>query len=220
MTTRLSSVLPAVVLVCLLALMLVLAGCATPTAGPATPTPTTDRAVVPLAASPVAPEVPGFPESATERPLTVVTRLEQSRPVALAVPVIGLRADRLLDLRPDAGGVLEVPADAGAVGWSTLAPTPGARGAAVIAAHEQGVFARLTELTDGDRVTVHREDGTEAVFTVYRTARFPRGAFPATEVHGPTPGPELRLVTAGGVFDRGGSVPDNVVAFARLDGIR
>lgn len=220
MTARLATVLPVVVLVGVLALLLVLAGCATPTALLAAAAPTTDRTVVPLAASPQAPEMPGRPDTVPERPLTVVSRLEQSRPVALAVPAIGLRVGGLLDLRPDAGGVLQVPADPAAVGWSTLAPTPGARGAAVIAAHEDGMFGRLPELTAGDRVSVYREDGTEAVFTVYRTARFPRAAFPAADVHGDTPAPELRLVTAGGVFDRDGSTPDNLVVFARLDGIR
>ncbi len=215
-TTRLSTVLPVLSVVALLALLLVLAGCATPTALVVAAAPTTDRTVVPLASSPQAPELPPAPEL----PLTEVSHLEQSRPVALAVPAIGLRTGELVDLRPDAGGVLEVPADAAAVGWSTLAPTPGARGPAVIAAHEHGMFARLAELTVGDRVTVHREDRTEAVFTVYRIERFARTAFPTGDVHGDTPGPELRLVTAGGVFDRDGTSPDNVVAFARLDAVR
>ncbi|GAA4578166.1 hypothetical protein GCM10023176_53540 [Micromonospora coerulea] len=43
-----------------------------------------------------------------------------------------------------------------------------------------------------------------------RTARFP-----TARVYGPTPGPELRLVTCGGEFDRRrGHYRDNVVVFA------
>ena len=39
-------------------------------------------------------------------------------------------------------------------------------------------------------------------FTVTRVARYAKDAFPATEVYGPTPGAELRLITCGGAFDR------------------
>jgi hypothetical protein len=68
---------------------------------------------------------------------------------------------------------------------------------------------------------VQREDGTQAVFAVYRVARFDRAAFPAQEVWGGTGAAELRLITTGGVFDRDAGPGDgNVVAFARLAGVR
>lgn len=210
---------------------LLLAGCVTPSAvAPAAlGTPLTVRSAVPLAASPQAPELVPEPVAAAEpvaAPLRPVDRLEQSSPAELAVPAIGVRTDRITALAPDAGGVLQSPPDAATVGWFTGGPTPGGDGPAVIAAHVEvggtpGPFSRLDALVPGDEVTVVRADGTDAVFTVYRVERFAPGAFPAGDVYGDTAGPELRLITLGGVFDRGtGPHADNVVAFARLAGVR
>lgn len=184
---------------------------------------------MPLAASPQAPELVPEPVAASEPvapPLRAVDRLEQSAPVGLSVPALGVRTDRIVALGPDAGGVLQAPPDVATVGWFTRGPTPGGDGPAVIAAHVEvggtpGPFSRLDVLVPGDEVTVARADGTDAVFTVYRVERFGPGAFPAGDVYGDTAGPELRLITLGGVFDRGtGPHVDNVVAFARLAGVR
>ena len=72
-------------------------------------------------------------------------------------------------------------------------------------------------MTVGDSVAVTRSDGTSVRFTTYRVARFSKSAFPTDEVYGNTEGPELRLVTCGGDFDRAAhSYRDNVVVFARL----
>jgi hypothetical protein len=213
------------------AALLLLAGCATPTAvAPAAfSTPVTLGSAVPLAATPRAPELVPAPVAASvpvAAPLRPVDRLEQSAPVALDVPAIGVRTDRMVALSPDAGGVLEAPPDAATVGWFTRGPTPGGDGPAVVAAHVDvdgtpGPFSRLDALAAGDEVTVGRADGTDAVFSVYRVERFAPGAFPAGDVYGDTAGPELRLITFGGVFDRGtGPHADNVVAFARLAGVR
>jgi hypothetical protein len=146
--------------------------------------------------------------------------------VRLDVPAIGLRDAPITDLGVDGGGVLLAPPDAATAGWSVLGPTPGATGPAVVVAHVEldgvpGLFARLAELTPGAEVGVHRADGTEAVFTVHRVERFPKAAFPTDDVYGDTAGPELRLITSGGVFDRGeGRFADNVVVLARLVGVR
>ena len=51
--------------------------------------------------------------------------------------------------------------------------------------------------------------------TVTGVTRHPKDRFPTAAVYGPTPGPELRLVTCGGVFDRvRNSYRDNIVVFA------
>ena len=47
--------------------------------------------------------------------------------------------------------------------------------------------------------------------------QYPKDAFPTEEVYGPTPTPELRLITCGGAFDRStGHYVDNIVAFGHL----
>ena len=48
-------------------------------------------------------------------------------------------------------------------------------------------------------------------------ALYPKDEFPTEAVYGPTSGPELRLVTCGGAFDRSArSYDDNVVVDAAL----
>ncbi len=171
------------------------------------------RVIVPLAALPAGPGAP-----VREIP---AGRLDQARPVRLAVPAIGLSVPAIVELHRDAGGLLQMPPDAVTAGWSTVGPTPGARGPAVVTADGAGLFGRIAELVPGDEIAVDREDGTQVVFTVYRAARFDRATFPGAEVWGDTPHAELRLVTSGGVFDRGADpATGNVVVFARLAGVR
>ena len=88
-----------------------------------------------------------------------------------------------------------------------------------------GVFHRLTDLAPGDEIAVAREGGSRAVFVVTAVRTWPKAALDtrasgervAREVYGDTPGPELRLVSCGGVFDRAArSYDGQVVAFARL----
>ncbi|HEX2499157.1 MAG TPA: sortase, partial [Actinomycetes bacterium] len=65
-----------------------------------------------------------------------------------------------------------------------------------------------------DRVVVARSDGVVARFRVESVRAFPRADFPTAEVYGATPEPVLRLITCGGVYDRGNGYRDNVVVFA------
>lgn len=150
--------------------------------------------------------------------------LSEAKPVALAVPSIGVRTDRLIDLGLTTTGEMEVPDDAVTAGWLTLGPTPGEVGPAVIAAHVNyegvpGVFTRLHEMKPGDEVTVSRADGVVATFSAYRVERFAKARFPTEQVYGDTDSPELRLITCGGAFDSSTrNYLDNVVVFARTVG--
>lgn len=142
-------------------------------------------------------------------------------PVRVRVPGIGVDSP-LERLGVDPAGALETPADYGRAGWFDGGPAPGDVGPAVLAGHVDStagpaVFWRLRDLAAGDEVLVDRADGTTVRFTVTRVERHPKDAFPTDEVYGPTPGPQLRLVTCGGEFDRSArSYRDNVVVFASL----
>lgn len=184
-----------------------------PAAAPAAPLATVPTLPVSPSASAPAPPDPG-----PVRPASHLT--------SLSAPTIGMRTGPLMELGLDADGALEVPPDAGTAGRFTLGPSPGELGPAVIAGHVDyrgvsGVFARLDELAPGDEVSVQRADGATAVFDVYRVDRYPKSSFPTEQVYGDTAGPELRLITCGGDFDRGtGHYLDNVVAYARLVEVR
>jgi hypothetical protein len=77
-----------------------------------------------------------------------------ARPVALTIPVIGVKTSLVtLGLAPD--GSLQVPPSAQVAGWYTGSPRPGGIGSAVIVGHIDslsgpGVFFRLPELRAGD----------------------------------------------------------------------
>ncbi|MBV9847396.1 MAG: class F sortase [Kutzneria sp.] len=179
---------------------LLLAGCAS--AGPSTtisatppPTATTSTAAGMPASEPVSVEVPRIGVSSTLIPL-------------------GLNADRTIQVPP-----VETPMQAG---WYDKGPTPGEVGPAVILGHVDGdkaagVFFRLHELVAGDQIQVVRKDGTTAKFAVRRVDRVPKDAFPTQAVYGDTTGPELRLITCGGVFDHAAhSYVDNIIVYATL----
>lgn len=140
-------------------------------------------------------------------------------PTRVQVPSLGVDSSlALLDV--DDAGVLVPPTVFDQAGWFSGGPAPGAVGPAVIAGHVDSrtgpaVFFRLDEIAVGDEVLVDRADGTTVRFAVTRVAQHPKNAFPTTEVYGPTTGPELRLITCGGKFDRStGSYLDNVVVWA------
>jgi sortase (surface protein transpeptidase) len=144
-------------------------------------------------------------------------------PVRLVVPTIGVDAD-VVELGLQEDGTMEVPTDFAQTGWFRPGPKPGRVGPAVIAGHVDdrsgpAVFFRLTELSTGDRIEVHGADGELVVFAVTGTEQHPKDAFPTDRVYAGTPGPELRLITCGGEFDRGArSYRDNVIVYAeRVD---
>lgn len=152
------------------------------------------------------------PAPLTERPAAA--------PVRLVVPRLGLDTS-LIRLGLDRSGALQVPVSPYAVGWYADGPAPGSVGPAVLAGHVDskrgpGVFYRLREMRPGDAITVRAADGRSFHFTVTSVARYPKSAFPTADVYGPTPFPELRLVTCGGTFDWvRHHYRDNVVAYAR-----
>ncbi len=142
-------------------------------------------------------------------------------PVDIEIPAIEVRS-RLVPLAVDGSGELQAPPDPGVAGWFAAGVLPGEIGPSVIGGHVDsetgpGIFHALGELTAGDRVTVRRSDGRTVTFQVIAVTQVSKSAFPTQLVYGPTPGPELRLVTCGGRFDRGrSSYVDNVVIEAVL----
>jgi Sortase domain len=180
--------------------------------------------------SPSAPKVtPGRPTPGAGktdvRDKTAGVVLPESEPVVVSIPRIGVRS-RLVKLGLDDGGAMAVPEKAADAGWFTGGPTPGALGPAIIAGHvtwngAHGVFYRLRTMRPGDQVTVTREDGKTAVFTVSRVARFSKSEFPSQAVYGRIDHAGLRLITCGGTYDAAQhKYEDNVIVFAKLESVR
>jgi sortase (surface protein transpeptidase) len=147
----------------------------------------------------------------------------RSEPVSVDIPKIGARSSLVpLGLNPD--NTVQVPpvTEPLQAGWYSYGPTPGEVGPAVILGHvdgnkQKGIFFRLKEMAPGDKVAVARKDGSTANFVVTKVDRVPKDTFPTEAVYGDTAGPELRLITCGGSFDREAhSYRDNVIVFAAL----
>ncbi len=150
--------------------------------------------------------------------------LPRAVPISLDIPAIGVHTS-LMKLGLNKDGTIAVPPLGAAVpaGWYRYLSSPGERGPAVILGHVDSrregpaVFYRLGDLKPGDRFTIKRSDGWTTTFTVWRIGVYAKTEFPSEAVYGPVPGPEVRLVTCGGPFDRSvHHYRDNIVVFARL----
>jgi sortase (surface protein transpeptidase) len=150
--------------------------------------------------------------------------LRRSRPVALRIPAIAVDSPlRALGLNPD--HTVQVPplTRVSYAGWYEYSPTPGSVGPSVIlghidsAAYGPGVFFRLGDLRQRDKVYVARADGTVAVFEVERVVEYRKNRFPTLQVYGNVDHAALRLITCGGKFDFSThNYQDNIVAYAAL----
>lgn len=144
-------------------------------------------------------------------------------PVSFAIPALdrkaeiietGLRKDNTLEVPPDDEGA---PAS-----WYTGSPTPGEVGPSVLLGHvnstedESGVFYNLEALQNGDQIEVSREDGSTAVFEVYKSELYPKDDFPTKAVYYPVDDAELRLITCDGFTESTGEFVDNLVIYATL----
>ncbi len=170
------------------------------------------RPVATAAARSAAPAPPPGPAAAPARATT------------LDVPALGIVRAGLVPLGVDGASALVPPDSPGVPGWYTGSAAPGDVGPTVIAGHVDsrtgpGIFFRLGDLRPGDTVTVGRSDGATVRYRVTDVVSVPKTAFPTGRVYGPTPGPELRLITCGGEFDHVvRSYPRDVVVSGVLDG--
>lgn len=156
----------------------------------------------------------------TPGPFALAEGVPSGRPTELRILKIAVDT-KLESLSLDIHGSL-IPPSFKDAGWYSAGTAPGDVGPAVIAGHIDSrsgpsVFYRLHELRSGDKVSVLR-GGKWINFTVVATNRYPKSAFPTAAVYGPTPTPQLRLITCGGSFDVSkGSYVDNVVVYAVVD---
>ncbi|KAB2347076.1 class F sortase, partial [Actinomadura montaniterrae] len=153
-----------------------------------------------------------------------VSALAPSAPVKITIGRIGVAAPvGEIGLLP--GGRIQEPplSRPNLAGWYKEGPTPGEVGPAVILGHvdangKAAVFFRLKELKPGDRIQIGRKDGTTATFTVNRTQRVDKDAFPHQKVFGESlDHPALRLVTCGGAFDpKAGHYTENLIVYSTM----
>lgn len=141
--------------------------------------------------------------------------------VAIHIPRLKV-SQQLIGLHVQPDRSLSVPKSFQDIGWWAEGPRPGAAGATLLAGHVSskagpGVFFKLKDMRDGDKITVDRADGTSAVFKVVGKASYPRSNFPDDVVYRAQGKPSIHLVTCDGAFDTSiGHHADNLVVFADL----
>jgi sortase (surface protein transpeptidase) len=159
--------------------------------------------------------------SGTEGSSPTPAGLARAEPTEIDIPKIGAHSTLIpLGLNPD--HTIEVPpvSTPRQAGWYTGGPTPGEVGPVVVLGHvdgnkQEGIFYHLKELAAGDEVSVSRKDGTTVRFVVSKVEQIGKDVFPSDAVYGDTAGPEIRLITCGGSFDRAAhSYRDNIIVYA------
>lgn len=196
-----------------LALALTLTGCvAQAPSAPPSPSPSSPAAVRPESA-----KAAGFQNPAADaaRPTTA------TRPVRIVIPAIDVNAS-LIDLARGADGVLAAPPSTvlDKAGWYAKGTVPGQIGPAVIAGHVDwvdriAVFHRLDQVQPGDVITIVMNDGSKIRFEVGDVRKVSKFHFPTASVYGPTPDPELRVITCGGPWDDARDIySENVIVSA------
>ncbi|MEU8678867.1 class F sortase [Streptomyces sp. NPDC048560] len=155
-----------------------------------------------------------------------VQPLPPSDPVRIHIPAI--RVDALMmKLKLDAAGALEPPPvdNPALAGWYAAGTSPGSVGTALVAGHVDtrvgpGVFHALGSLAKGATIDVVRADLRTAVFTVRAVEVYAKKDFPDKKVYGPSPRPELRVITCGGGYDKKTGYESNVVVYATLTAVK
>jgi sortase (surface protein transpeptidase) len=146
---------------------------------------------------------------------------EIAEPSEIEIPRIGAHST-LVGLNLNDNDTVEVPpvTEPMQAGWFTGGPKPGEPGPAVILGHvngngHPGIFAKLHELKPGDEIVISKTDGSKGKFVVRKVEQIAKNQFPTEAVYGDTSGPELRLITCGGTFDKAArSYRDNVIVYA------
>ncbi|HZG91736.1 MAG TPA: class F sortase [Pseudonocardia sp.] len=118
-------------------------------------------------------------------------------------------------------GALNVPPEIDRLGWWVGSKPMGATaGTTLIAGHVDsavaglGYFAKLTELAEGDPITVTDGLGEEWEFEVSDTVQVTKSALPE-DLFDTTGERRLALITCGGEFDPAtGSYTDNFIVYA------
>ncbi len=163
------------------------------------------------------------PRSATD-PATRGLILARSLPLQLRIPAIGVNSGlKKIGLnRQDQIATPPLVRDSHAY-WLTVSPTPGQLGPATIighvdsAAYGPGVFFKLGDLRQRDKIYLTRADGTVALFEVERVVEYSKATFPTRQVYGNIDHAGLRLITCGGTFNQAiGSYESNIVVYAAL----
>jgi hypothetical protein len=149
---------------------------------------------------------------------SVVTGATASPPVAVTIPVLGVRA-RIVPEGIGPGGALNIPPPA-EVGWYDQGPAPGQDGTTVLAGHIDdhgvpGAFLRLNDIQAGATIQVTTASGRVAAYTVTERRMLPQDDLAGSGLLSQQGAPELVMISCGGDYDEATHLYlDNIVIVA------
>jgi LPXTG-site transpeptidase (sortase) family protein len=97
---------------------------------------------------------------------------------------------------------MEVPQSYGVVGWYNKGAMPGEKGPAVLAGHFTGgyggVFDKLTDVKDGDLITMTNGKGESFTYKVTKKVEYEKDKVPMAELFKPSNESRLEIITCSG----------------------
>ncbi|WP_328584645.1 class F sortase [Streptomyces sp. NBC_00370] len=173
---------------------------------------------------PAAADTAALGAAATPKP--AVRSLPPSPPTRIEIPEISVDAP-LTGLGRESDDSLQTPPaeEANLAGWDQAGVTPGSTGTAVVAGHVDtrtgpAVFYGLGALHKNAKVSVTRDDGRIADFTVDAVEEYEKDEFPSEQVYRQATRAELRLITCGGAYSKKNGYSGNTVVYAHLTKVR
>ena len=164
-------------------------------------------------AEPVVAQPSGAPVTGVEAPVNsaptgtpavnndTVIHADPNDPVNLIISSIGVNA-RVDGLGTTPGGLIAVPNSYGTVGWYNKGARPGSAGPAVLVGHYTGgyggVFDKLTDINDGDLITVRNGKGETFTYKVTRKAEYAKEQVPMAEIFKKSDTSRLEIITCAG----------------------
>lgn len=132
---------------------------------------------------------------------TVAPEVNPAHPVRLVMSSIGVNAPvEGLGTTPD--GLIDVPQAYGVAGWYNKGVMPGQDGPAVLVGHYTagagGVFDKLSDVKEGDLVTVSNGHGDSFTYKVTKMAEYHKDQVPMAELFEKGNGSRLEIITCAG----------------------
>lgn len=130
-----------------------------------------------------------------------VIHADPNDPVNLIISSIGVNA-RVDGLGTTPGGLIAVPNSYGTVGWYNKGARPGSAGPAVLVGHYTGgyggVFDKLTDVKDGDLITIRNGKGEAFTYRVTKKAEYAKEQVPMAEIFKKSDTSRLEIITCAG----------------------
>ncbi len=148
-----------------------------------------------------APPVRQVPQATPAAQVNSRVAVNPNHPVRIVMGGIGVNAP-VEGVGTTPAGLMEVPQSYGVVGWYNKGAMPGDKGPAVLAGHFTGgyggVFDKLTDVKDGDLITMTNGKGENFTYKVTKKVEYEKDKVPMAELFKPSNESRLEIIPCSG----------------------